>query len=162
MDIYVGILEKTVRELIKEKEEYKDFELKYILINNNDYRKTEAVFSDEAMQETIILYVFDGEKIIKIPEWNFNYDEYIYEKLANGYQIGLLSDDIHYSIWNDIDMNYPEYIENLSGVRKYIEYCKEKGINREYLETKFAMKVPDIMERFEKADYKAKKQDRER
>jgi len=150
MDMYLGVLESTVKEVIREKKEYEGYELKYILVNNQDYRKTEAVFSDQAMQEGIILYIFDNEKIVKIPEWNFNYDEYIYEKLAKGYEIGTMNDDIHYSIWNDISQNYPHNIDNIDGVKKYIEFCKERGITKEYLDSKFGFDTPNIMEHEEK------------
>ena len=57
-----------------------------------------------------------------------------------------MSDDVHYSIWNDISQTYPDDIENIEGVKKYIEYCKEKGITKEYLDDKLGFDTPNIME----------------
>lgn len=146
MDLYLGVLKRTVDEFIRENEKYEGLELKYILTNNQDYKKTEAVLGDATMENGLILYIFDNEKVIEIPDWHFNYDEYIYEKLVNGYEIGTMSDDIHYSIWNDISQNYPHNIENTEGVKKYIEYCKEKGITKEYLDDKLGFNTPNILE----------------
>lgn len=83
-----------------------------------------------------------------VPEWDYNYDYYIFDLLEKDCEIGYISNEIHYSIWNSISELYPNDIEFKDGVNKYIDYCKKNNITREYLEEKVGFDTPEIMDKF--------------
>lgn len=84
-----------------------------------------------------------------IPEWDFNFDYYLYDLLEKGCEIGYMTDEMHYGIWNSINELYPNDIEFTDGVLKYVEYCKNNGINKNYLDIQMNLETPDIMPLFD-------------
>ena len=51
------------------------------------------------------------------------FDYYIYNLLEEGWQIGYMTPEVHYSIWNSIHELYPEDIDYKDGVQNYLQYC---------------------------------------
>ena len=68
--------------------------------------------------------VFNNSKTDSTPEWALSFDEYLYDMLADGYEIKWIGDDIHAAIWTDIieGNSKGDVLENV-GMQKYIEYC---------------------------------------
>lgn len=85
-----------------------------------------------------------------IPEWDYNFDYYVYNLLNQGCEIGYMTDEMHYGIWNSINELYPNDIEFTDGLEKYIEFCKNNGIDKNYLDNKMNLETPDIMPLFVK------------
>lgn len=83
-----------------------------------------------------------------IPEWDYNFDYYVYDLLNKGCEIGYITDNMHYAIWNSINELYPNDIEFTDGVKKYVNYCKENDITKEYIYSKTNLETPDIMPLF--------------
>lgn len=92
-------------------------------------------------------YQPDGYDII--PEWDYNFDYYVYDLLEKGCDIGYMTDEMHYGIWNSINELYPNDIEFTDGVLRYVEYCKNNNITKEYLDSKVDLETPDIMPLFD-------------
>lgn len=92
-------------------------------------------------------YEPDGYEII--PEWDYNFDYYVYDLLDQGCEIGYMTDEMHYGIWNSITELYPNDIEFQNGVIKYVEYCKNNNITKEYIDSKMNLETPDIMPLFD-------------
>lgn len=82
-----------------------------------------------------------------IPEWDYNYDSYLYEYLEEGKEIAYMNDEVHYSIWNSIKESYPEDITFKKGMQNYLQYCRKNKITKEYLDKMTGLNTPDIMKK---------------
>ena len=65
----------------------------------------------EAIEFTPFTKEYDGG-YLEVPEWDYNFDYYIYNYLEEGKRIGYMTDEVHYSIWNSIHELYPEDIDS--------------------------------------------------
>lgn len=81
----------------------------------------------------------------QVPEWDFNFDDYIFSHLQDGYDISFMRDEVHYGIWNGLNDLYPEDINFKKGVQKYLKYCKENNITKQYIDEKVRLGTPDVM-----------------
>ena len=135
-------------EYLKDNIEHQNKQIDYILINpSNDEL---WVMCSDGVDTAIELHYKDG--IMKnnyVPEWDYNFDYYVYNLLEDGYKIGYMSDDLHYSLWNSIHELYPDDIEFKNGVKNYIKYCKNNHINKDYIDKKTNLDTPDIMHLFQ-------------
>ena len=52
-------------------------------------------------------------------------------------------------LWQTIDEWYPEEFDNIDGVQKYLKYCKDNGITKEYLDNKIGLNTKDVMQYYE-------------
>lgn len=133
-------------------------------IEDNVKLTSEAILFDEKTNETFSLAKGDNEEgylfttyitrtdplgYNRIPGWDFNFDYYFYNLLENGLNIGYISDEFHSCIWNSINELYPNDIDFNEGVLKYIEFCKENGVDKKYLDEKTNLETPDIMPLFD-------------
>ena len=140
-----------VSEFLHESIEHKNKQIDYILINpsNEDL----WVMCSDGYDTAIEFQYRDGMmKSNYVPEWDFNFDYYVYNLLEDGYKIGYMSDDLHYSLWNSIHELYPDDIEFKNGVKNYIKYCKSNGITKEYIDSKTNLDTPNILKMFNKED----------
>ena len=145
----VELTKKNIEDLIIEDEELYGTKLDFILIEP-DTKDTISIISDE--QEKIIEftpYTKDMKNgYFQIPDWDYNFDEYLFQNLENGYEIGYMSDDTHYNVWSSIEELYPEDINYKNGVQLYLQYCANNGITKDYLSKKINLDVSDIMKYF--------------
>lgn len=146
MDKFIKNEKEEIEKFFSENKEHENKAIDFMLVNKEE--------------EDIITIVSDGFSNSlefsknngshnEIPEWDFNYDYYLFERLEDGYEIESMSDSIHYSIWNSIEELYPEDINYKDGVQKYLQYCADNGITKEYLDKQTELDTPDIMKFFE-------------
>lgn len=133
----IGFKNKT-NEFLKTNEDYEDFELEYILVDNKELSKSIiiAFHYDEIIQ--IDPYTMD---INSVPEWAYNFDEDIFKELENNKEISYMSMDTHYNIWETIQQWYPKDIEHKKGMQKYLKYCKDNKITKEVIEKEVKLDV---------------------
>lgn len=146
----VDKVKNDIESYMMEDMEHQNKEIEYILYNANT-KETQVIASDK-IEEMILFAPFTKEQqneYINIPEWDFNFDEYLFKELQNGYEIAYMSNDTHYGIWISIDELYPEEFEYKDGVIKYFKYCKDNNITKKYLDNEVKMNVPDIMKFYE-------------
>ena len=138
-------------------------EISSFLLEDNKNMHIDSIIFDEKPKSTYtiatdgndICYSFDpyskyepnGYNIV--PEWDYNFDYYVYDLLEKGCDIGYMTDEMHYGIWNSINELYPNDIEFTDGVLRYVEYCKNNNITKEYLDSKVDLETPDIMPLFD-------------
>lgn len=139
-----------ITEYLKENIDLKDMHIDLILYDE----KTKATYTiaSDGNENCIEFTPYtnhseNGYSIV--PEWDFNFDYYIYDLLEKGCEIGYITDELHYNIWNSIHELYPDDIECKDGVLKYIEYCKNNNITKEYIDLKIGLDVPNVMDKFE-------------
>lgn len=133
-----------INDFLQKSEEYNDFNLNYILIDNNKLSNSIIIASnyDEMIQiNPYTMYIKD------IADWAYNFDDDIFEELESGKEISYMDMEVHYAIWHLLDESYPEEIEYKKGVQLYLKYCKEKNITKESIEKATGLKdVPNAME----------------
>lgn len=146
----IETIKKNIENSIKEDEELYGTSIDYILINpdNND---TISIISDGA--EKIVEFTPYTKKMetgyATVSEWAYNFDEYLFQELENGYMIGYMSDNNHYGVWNSIQELYPEDINHKDGVQWYLQYCADNGITKEYLDKQTGLDTPNVMKFFD-------------
>lgn len=146
MNRKVEEIKNNIETYLKESVEHKNKHIDYILFNpiNND---TYVLASDEN-EDAIEFSPLNKSEIngyATVPEWDYNFDYYIYNYLENGLKIGYMTDELHYSIWNSISELYPDDIEYKSGVQEYLQYCKDNNITKAYLDARTGLDTPDVM-----------------
>lgn len=125
--------------------EHQNKEIAYILYE--PITKETRTLATDGIENSI---EFDSRKqdYSFVAEWDYNFDYYLYDLFQNGMEIGYMSDDVHYSIWNSINELYPTDIECKDGVKYYIEYCRQNNITKDYIDSKTGFDTPDIMSKF--------------
>lgn len=143
-------IKNDIETFLRDSMEHQNKSIDYILYDP-DKNETYVLASDgndEAIEFTPYSKNYDGG-YVTVPEWDYNFDYYIYNYLEEGKKIAYMSDDVHYSIWNSIHELYPEDIDYKDGVQVYLQYCADNGITKEYLDEKTGFNTPDIMQHFE-------------
>lgn len=150
MDEKIEKVKKDIETFLKDSVDHQNKHIDYILVDP-DTNETYVLASDgndEAIEFTPLSKNYE-EGYTNVPEWDYNFDYYIYNYLEEGKQIAFMTDDVHYSLWNSINELYPEDIDYKDGVQWYLQYCADKGITKEYLDEKTGFNTPDIMKHFE-------------
>ena len=135
-----------IEEIIKNDEEHQNKKVDYILYNK-ETQETNTLASDPYGEEAIEFTPNtkdSKEGYWYVPEWDYNFDYYIYNLLEENWEIGYMSSEVHYSIWNSINELYPEDIDYKEGVQKYLKYCKENNISKEYLDKQMENEIPNV------------------
>lgn len=150
MDEKIKEIKENIENFLKDSIEHQDKHIDYILV---DKEKDETYILasdgvDSAIEFTPITKDYEGGYNY-VPEWDYNFDYYIYNLLEEGKEIAYMSDEVHYSIWNSIHELYPEDIDYKEGVQNYLQYCADNKITKEYLDKNTGFDTPDIMEHFE-------------
>lgn len=143
-------VKEDIEKFLMEDMEHQNKHIDYILVDP-ETRETYVLASDgneEAIEFTPFTKDYkNGYQ--NVPEWDYNFDYYIYNYLEEGKQIAYMTDDVHYSIWNSIHELYPNDIDYKDGVQNYLQYCADNGITKSYLDKKTGFDTPDIMKYFE-------------
>lgn len=146
----VEFIKNGIENSIKEDEELFGTNIDFILINpgNND---TISIISD-GVEKIVEFTPFTKEMktgYAHISEWAYNFDEYLFQDLEKDYEIGYMSANNHYGVWNSIEELYPEDINYKDGVQKYLQFCADNGITKEYLDKETNLDTPNIMKYFD-------------
>ena len=143
-------IKENIEKFLSEDEEHQNKHIDYILVDP-ETKDTYVLASDgneEAIEFTPFTKDYKGG-YQNVPEWDYNFDYYIYNYLEEGKQIAFMTDDVHYSIWNSIHELYPTDIDYKDGVQNYLQYCADNGITKEYLDEKTNLDTPNIMKYFD-------------
>ena len=102
----------NVEAFFKEDAELQNMQIDLILVNPQT-NETITLASDG--QEKMIQFAPYTTKengyengYMNVPEWDFNFDSYLFEELQKGYEVGYMSDECHYGVWQTIDEWYPD------------------------------------------------------
>ena len=121
-----------IEEYLKDSIEHQNKKVDYILYKI-DSKETNTLVSDSSGSEAIEFtpYSKDNENGYNyVPEWDYNFDYYIYNLLEEDWKIGFMTPEVHYSIWNSIHELYPKDIDFKDGVQNYLRYCKDNNITK--------------------------------
>lgn len=140
-----------VEQFLKDSIEHQDKKIDYVLYKE-DTQETNILASNSSSEDAIeFTPITKNYKngYSNVPEWDFNFDYYIYNLLEENWKIGYMTPEVHYSIWNSIKELYPEDIDYKDGVQNYLQYCADNGITKEFLDKENDLDTPDIMGFFE-------------
>ncbi len=126
---------------ILQNDEYQNFKVDYIMIDKKDENKSFAIISN---YDEIASISLEDKELRLIPEYDYNFDTYFLEDV-HCYEIGYISNEFHYNIWNSIDETYPTDISDKDGLQVYLKYCKDKGITKEFIDKETKLDTPNIM-----------------
>lgn len=150
MDERIQKIKENIETFLMESMEHQNKKIDYILIDSE--RNETYILASDGVDEAIEFTPYSKEYsggYVNVPEWDYNFDNYIYNYLEEGKKIIYMTDNVHYSIWNSINELYPNDIEYKDGVQKYLQYCADNGITKEYLDNKTGFDTPDVMKYFE-------------
>ncbi len=153
MDEIINKTRSKIENFLKDSEEHNNKNIDCILVNP-DTQETITIASDGA-EEMIMFAPYTTKEngyedgYMNVPEWDFNFDGYVFEELQKGYKVGFMSDDMHYGIWQSIEEYYPEEFDNKIGIQIYLKYCSDNNITKEYLDEKLQLNAVDIMKYYE-------------
>lgn len=150
MKEYIEKEKNMVEEFLKNSMEHQDKKIDYILYNPNT-KETNILASDPsgkvAIEFTPITKNYENG-YSEVPEWDYNFDYYIYNLLEESWEIAYMTPEVHYSIWNSIKELYPNDIDYKDGVQYYLQYCKDNGITKEFIDKETNLDTPNIMDNF--------------
>ena len=114
---------------------YQNCKINYILENP---KTDEVLLMASDGNEVAIEFKLKNGKLdyYNVPEWDYNFDYYLYNRFEEGYKIACMTDEVHYNLWNSIHELYPTDIDNKAGVKYYVDYCKSHSINKYGLDKK--------------------------
>lgn len=147
MENKIEQVKNDIESFLMDSVEHQNKNIDYILFNPKT-EETITIASD-GVEEMIEFAPYTKDEInglSRVPDWDFNFDGYLFEELQKGYQIGYMSPDVHYSIWNSLNDLYPEDLENKDGIQKYLQYCKDNNITKKYLDKEVKLDTPDVMQ----------------
>ena len=145
------------KNMLNEIEMY-NMNIEFVLVDkdNVENSKVIAMREDGEGGNVLLPYQKDFKDAL---DWNYSFDEYLFRDLQNGMEIVYITDETHLAVWDEIEKLYPEDIEFNKGMQKYLKYCKENGITKEYIEKTTNQKnIVDVMQFYKDV----KKKERER
>lgn len=157
MNNNIGKVYKEAKFILDNTPEYRDCNINYIL--ENDKHDVYLLASDG--METAVEFTLKNGKLdyYNVPEWDYNFDYYLLNYFEEGYNIALMTDELHQALWNKLYEIYPNDVEFKECALYYSNYCKKQYITSETLEKITGEKTHDIMPLFDK---EKKKEDMER
>ena len=140
------------------KEEY-DMDIKQVLsIENKDgskgYQAIAVSQSDPDEIRCVRLNIEGKLEYQKIPEWDYNIDDYLLADLEDGYEIEYMTLDEHYGIWHCID-SWRDEITHTEGMQKYLFYCQQNEITPQTISL-YSLEHVDITDLYQESNVKYK------
>lgn len=135
-----------VEKFLNDNMEHQDKKIDYILYKP-DKMETNILASNS--NDEAIEFRSNTNDFNYVPEWDYNFDYYIYNLLEENWKIEYMTPEVHYSIWNSINELYPNDIDYKDGVQNYLQYCADNKITKKYLDEETGLNTPDVMQHFE-------------
>lgn len=135
-----------VEKFLNDNMEHQDKKIDYILYKP-DKMETNILASNST--DEAIEFRSNTNDFNYVPEWDYNFDYYIYNLLEENWKIEYMTPEVHYSIWNSINELYPNDIDYKDGVQNYLQYCADNKITKKYLDEETGLNTPDVMQHFE-------------
>ena len=127
--------------LLKETKQYKElegsgeenYEITCILVKGSLERPEDVIAYAEQADNYLILNPL-GKPQEAEQSWGFHFDSEVFFPLEKGYSIIFMTAERHYDMWTMLGEFKEEKVLNKQGFRKYLEYCKENMVTKDYLQ----------------------------
>lgn len=147
-------VKSRIYKVLKNNEEYKGYNIDFLLIDRDDTKNAVAVAIEDG---ELILVDMPTREINEIDDRYYNYDDYLFNYLEDGKEIGFMTMYVHYCVWKEIRDVEPERIKNKTGLQNYFKYCKENKITKEKLNKELGRTdTPDMMKYYKENKNKSR------
>jgi len=138
----VNRLLEDIKDFLKNNEDLVDMEIAYLLVDKDDITNSIAFVCDD---ERVVEIKLKDWEYTNYYDWSYDLDTELFDYLMNNKEIGYMSLDWHYNVWSRFeDIGIGEF-SSQNGIQKYLQYCKDNSIDKEYLDEKLRLNVPDAM-----------------
>lgn len=118
---------------LRQTKEYHRYLISFILSKNDTLRCIAYDRTDP--NEIISMDVISPHiEISKVPEWDFNIDDYLFAELEDGYSLIYMPPMEHYKVWDTI-LSETDDIERFDGMQLYLKHCIESGIDAQTIKS---------------------------
>lgn len=132
----------NIRDFLNRNTELKDMNIQCLMVDKNNKKNGIAIALNESDVVAIDIQNYECEYS---QEWDYNIDDNIFEKIENGMNIEFITPQWHSLIWEKIEsFQFIDEIYHKDGMQKYLKYCRDNNITKEYLE-KCNPELIDIM-----------------
>ena len=146
-------IDKKIKQIdffLKNSIEHRQKNIEYVLLNP----KTQELYvlcadHDDAIEFTPYTKNYPNG-YCHVPDFDYNFDYYLFNQLESGLNIKYISMNTHNGIWNSINELYPHDFECKAGLRKYINYCQKSNITKSKIDKETSSNVPNILNLFNK------------
>lgn len=136
----------------------------YSVLDKDEIKESFAVFCDEYGEYMAVIrpYRKDIEAQVEIlREYNYNDNEFFFSPLNRNCEIIQINNKWHSWLMCDLESKYPNF-EYKNGVKKYIEYCLKKGVDK-YMDTdRFMTNYTNIKKMLKETKIQNKKRKKDR
>lgn len=137
-------------------------QLENFLKNNKEFQKLNIhiLFLNSKNKNNGIAYAFDknfdyGIRINlkdfsyrQISSYDFDFDNDIFKLLEKENDIAFISYEENFNIWTNLDVIGLKDFKYRNGMKKYFEYCKQKGITKKYFDEMEKIDMPDMLQHY--------------
>lgn len=110
-----------------------NYEISCIFLKGNMEKPGDIVVYAEYADDYLSLYPLDNQWEAS---WSLHFDSEVFQVLEKGYQIVSMTDEFHYNLWTMLGEHEDEKVIYKKGFKKYVEYCRQHGITKSYLQEK--------------------------
>lgn len=129
------------------------YQLLYVLVKNRKSIPDTGIVYAHWMDEMIMFDPFKGAADAKdVWDWEFRFDSDLFSYLEEGYELVGMSPRAHYAAWMEITVCHSDdSIDFLTGMQRYLDYCKRNQVTKEQLCEEFQYSGMDVMTLYDKA-----------
>lgn len=133
----------NIRDFMNKNAKLKEMNIQCLMVDNNNIKSGIVIALDESDVVAIDIQNYECEYS---QEWDYDIDNNIFEKIENGMNIELITPQWHRLIWEKIESySFIDEIYHKEGMQKYLEYCRDNEITKEFLEEECDIELVDIM-----------------
>lgn len=128
-----------------------NFQLEYVLARGKGNIPDDVIAYAGRMDEIMLFHPLSS-KVLCRGDWNFCFDDDLFEYLEHGYTLVGMTVESHSFAWNEIEIYHGNGdIEHLKGMQQYLHYCKRNKVTAELLRTKAGYNGMDVMALYDKS-----------
>lgn len=136
-----------IEEYLHESLDQRDKQIDYILYKENPLKF--HTMCSNGYEGGIEFTPYTGDEFSYVSDYDYNFDYYIFNLLEEDWNIGFMTPETHYNLWNSIQELYPTDIDYKKGLDNYIKYCIDNKITKEFIDKEVNLDVPNIIDKFE-------------
>ena len=128
-EVLVDYARERIHKILDYNPNYSNNDISYIIQDSLDSKDIYALVLTDDGGDGMMINIFDNLKSYNAFDWDFSFDSNLFYYLECGYEIKYMDEVTHNAILSELQYYYPHSIQNVEGVKRYIEYCGERNIN---------------------------------
>lgn len=128
-EVLVDYAREKIHKILENYPNYANNDISYIIQDSLDSKDIYALVLTDDGGDGMMVNIFDNLKSYNAFDWDFSFDSNLFYYLECGYEIKYMDGVTHNAILSELQYYYPHSIDNIEGVKRYVEYCTENNIN---------------------------------